>query len=180
MPDLNTCIACIGSTRCSPPSAAVTVQAMAADHHHALRDIKRSAEERASEIKSHAKREVDAIKAELAATQTRNDAALKVRSLQSVCGSMQSAGNLEPLDYLTRAAHLCLGLGRCRAQHGTYYTTCPSPSGWSCAYQMLIALGGNSLLLHPAFDLCMQHHHHAIGGVGICSAKWQLLCPHIS
>lgn len=55
------------------------VQGMAADHQQALRDVKRSAEERASELKSHARRELDAVKAELAAAQTKSDAGLKVR-----------------------------------------------------------------------------------------------------
>ena len=53
-------------------------QAALADHAHELRDSKRTAEERASEIKSHAKRELDALKAELAAANTSTDAALKV------------------------------------------------------------------------------------------------------
>ena len=58
------------------------MQAAIADHSHEIRELKRASEERYSEIKSHAKRDIDALKAELAASQINNDAALKVLVLQ--------------------------------------------------------------------------------------------------
>ena len=54
------------------------MQELTADRNHELRDLKRSSEERASEIRSNAKRDIDALKAELAASQTSHEAALKV------------------------------------------------------------------------------------------------------
>ena len=50
----------------------------AADHAHELRDTKRTAEERASELKLQAKREIDVLKSELAAANTSSEAAVKV------------------------------------------------------------------------------------------------------
>ena len=61
------------------------LQSIAADHAHAIRDLKRLADDRVSETKAHAKREIDGLKGELVALQAHLEGALQV---------WLSAGNL--------------------------------------------------------------------------------------